>query len=93
MTEQTYRERICKNCGWVHFAISRQDAEAEVASFNAFYDTAGDETRAMYSDRSTIDKYMRCFSCGGPHTNFRDSTPDDTAGLGWTIQPILTEDP
>lgn len=35
--------RTCNNCGWVHFGVTREFAEAEVARFNAYFDALTQE--------------------------------------------------
>lgn len=81
--------RTCLNCGWVHFGVTRQNAEEAVASFNRFYDSAPQETQAMYGNKcATMESYTHCFRCGGPYTQFRD-TQDGDCPDGCTLQPIV----
>lgn len=81
--------RTCNSCGWVHFGMTREHAEMEVARFNAFYDEAEDKIKEMYGYRSAdIHSYEHCFRCSGSYTNFRDSRPGDCPD-GCTIQPII----
>ena len=80
----------CRNCGWVHFALTRAEAEAEVAEFNAFYHQQTQETKDNYGGRpSHIGKYEFCFVCS--KQDFYPSLPGD-APRGCTINPIIYED-
>jgi len=85
-------ERTCTRCGWVHFAVTRQHAEEEVASFNSFYDKADRKTQRAYGRRSSITLYERCGLCGGPYTDFRESREGDCP-RGCTLSPIIYEPP
>lgn len=78
----------CSNCGWVHFAVTRDYAEKQVAEFNVFFEQATEETKQSYGGhKATIEQYERCFSCGKSYTQM---TPNVTKKLnGQTIQPIL----
>jgi len=82
-------ERTCNRCGWVHVGVSRAEAESEVASFNAFFDAASQDTRHNFGNRrSSITDYERCFHCGGPYTDFRNAIDGDRPA-GCTLQPII----
>jgi hypothetical protein len=80
----------CLKCGWVHFAVTRQYAEDEIARFNAYYDTLPADKQQQFYDgqKSAISSYDTCGCCGGPYTNFRDSKPGDSPD-GCTLNPII----
>lgn len=83
----------CENCGWVSYAVTRQEAEEAVASFKAYYDgLTAKEQREYYgaSGPSTIEKDYRCQRCG--KTAFRrTSQADAVAAAGHTIGPVVWE--
>jgi hypothetical protein len=83
--------RTCNSCGWVHFGVTREFAEAEVAKFNAYFDTLTEEKReACYGNiKSHIKNYEHCMVCGEPYTNFRDGVEGDCP-YGCTLNPIIT---
>lgn len=84
------QERACLACGWVHFGVSREYAESEVARFNAFYEKADAETKACYGGPSSISNYEHCMRCGGSWTNFREAREGDCPD-GCTLNPIICE--
>lgn len=86
--------RICKECKWVAFAVSRKYAEKEVKQFNKYYDSLTKEQQESYygSKKSSIRQYERCFFCGGCFHNFRQySIRRDKDISGRTLQPIIWE--
>ena len=84
--------RTCNNCGWVHFGVTREFAETEVAKFNAYFDgLSGEKQQDYYGGRkSSIRQYEKCFFCGGSYENFRPFVDGDCP-TGCTIQPIIYE--
>ena len=89
MHNVTYR--TCGRCGWVHFGMSRKDAEEDVRRFNHFFDSETDEVREMYGNkRSEIRNYERCFFCHAPFTCFKPFKEGDCPD-GVTMQPIIDE--
>lgn len=82
--------QTCNQCGRVAFGVTRAFAEAEVAKFNAFYESAAPEVRKCYSGPSSIAHYECCRQCGDGHTNFHDSVEGDCP-RGCTIGPIIVE--
>lgn len=84
--------RTCLKCGWVHFGVTREDAEANVESFNRYYDRLPSEEQEQWygGHCSTIEQYEKCFCCGGDWKNFRDEVEGDCP-IGCTIQPIIYE--
>ena len=97
------RNVTCKKCGWVHFSMSRAEAQENVDSFNRYFDSLPYETqkanyggitfvddKPVYGEprKSSIESYERCFNCRGPYTNFRPSVDGDCPN-GCTIQPII----
>jgi|GEM_PF-2178260 len=81
-TKMSYKEFKCPKCGWVHAAISRAEAEAQVASANE-YDAAGGRPQT-----NSIEHYLRCFRCGAPTSGFVPAAPGD-APTGSTIQGVV----
>ena len=84
---------ICRECGWVHFAVSRAYVEAEIQSLKTFLENANEETRKRYREnvRDPWAGYMSCFRCGNPYSNFREARPEEIP-KGSTLQPILTDE-
>lgn len=84
----------CKNCGWVHFGVSKQHVNDWNIRWIELCKTQPEEWLQSFGIKNRIppsDKiYYQCFFCGGPHTNFRESKPGDCPE-GCTIQPILDE--
>ena len=79
----------CKNCGWVHVACSRTDAEKEVRSFNEYFDTLSPKKRLDYGNKhASIKSYEHCFRCGGSYNNFRAFKSGDCPD-GCTLQSII----
>lgn len=93
----------CLNCGWVHFAYNRQQAESAILRFNTYFDSLPYQKQKEYyggikfvdgkmaygePQKSSMDRYVRCMQCGGSYTNFRD-TIDGDCPSGCTINPIL----
>lgn len=85
---RAHQMRTCGQCGWVHFGITRKDAEAEVARFNAFYDASSPEAQSHYSGRSSMGNYDKCFRCGAPAICMQPYRQGDCPE-GCTIGPIL----
>ena len=72
--------------------LTREYAQAEVDSFNVYYDTLTPEQQQEYygGKRSSIKNYERCFHCGQTDGDFRPSKDDDCP-RGCTIQPTIYE--
>lgn len=85
-------ERTCNKCGWVHFAVTREHATAEVARFNEYFDKLTPKEQQDYYGgyKSSIEHYEQCSRCGGSHIDFRDAREGD-CGPGHTIGPIIHE--
>lgn len=81
----------CESCGWVHFVMSRADAESSVEQFNKYFDSLDEATQNEFygGKRAGIDAYESCFCCRG--TKFRDYRDGDCP-VGVTLNPIITED-
>lgn len=80
----------CTKCGWVHFAVTRAFAEAEVERFNTYFATLTKEEQDLYysGEGSSIKSYEHCNLCSGK--DFRPSQPDDCPD-GCTIGPVIYE--
>jgi hypothetical protein len=85
--------RTCNKCDWVHFAVSRADAESEVARFNAYFDSLPKEKQELYygGKNSSIEEYERCLACGNSYKDFRPAKHGDCPS-GCTLNPIISED-
>lgn len=79
----------CKHCGWQHFAVSRKYAEAEVKSFNEYYDSLDSKVQnEFYGGRkSSINNYENCNLCNKP----ADMVAPTKELYGNTIGPIIWE--
>lgn len=84
--------RTCLSCGWVHFGVTRQYAEDQVARFNEYFSTLSPEVQQSFygGHGATLDDYLRCGLCSGSFTNFRDAVEGDCPD-GCTIGPIIHE--
>ena len=92
----------CKNCGWVHFAVSRDYIKKQTKEFAAFWNNSSIKTKLLYmplgtkesdlperyNEQKHSERYLRCFKCGDSYKNFRKSKEKDSP-VGCTIQPIL----
>lgn len=84
----------CNKCGWVHFQVSRNHAEAEYKRFNEYYDALSKQEQEDYygGHGSSIKNYEHCHGiCGGSYKNFRDSKEGDCPN-GVTMNPIIDRD-
>lgn len=75
----------CSQCGWVHVAISRADAEEQVASVNLWLASSHEN-----SPPASMDQYLHCFRCGAPFSYFVLALPGD-APSGATLQACVLE--
>lgn len=82
-----HTERTCLNCGWVHFAITREEAIAQMEEFNRWLSNQPTEVQKNYAMPRDPRK---CFCCQGSYKNFRASKPND-APLGCTLQGIVID--
>lgn len=78
----------CNKCKWVHFVVSRNHAEDEVAKFNLFYNGLSDGRKENYNGPSKIENYEGCMLCGNNYKNFIDAEEKDVP-MGATLNPIL----
>lgn len=62
----------CNQCKRVHFSVSREFANEEMARVNAYLDSLSDRT-----DYVTISEYEQCRRCGNLYKNFRIAQPED----------------
>lgn len=82
----------CKKCGWVHMAMTQDQAVQAIDRFNAYFDTLTPEEQQDFygGKKSSIQDYMRCHRCG--NKDFRPYKEGD-APDGVTIGPIIWENP
>jgi hypothetical protein len=79
----------CVNCGWVHMAYTRDEAQREVSTFIDWYVHQSDKVRALYGGAGpSVKDYEGCDRCGG--RVFRPAKPGD-APNGCTIGPVIYE--
>lgn len=84
----------CLQCGWVHFAVTREHAIQEVIKFNKYYDTLAPEQQQDYygGKGSSIASYEGCFLCGVKTPGFRPYKEGDCPN-GVTMQPVIWAPP
>lgn len=82
----------CLNCGWVHFQVSRKQAENEIKRFNEYFEALPMQQQEDFygGKESSIYQYEHCFSCGGSYKNFRDYRTGDCPD-GCTLQSIINK--
>jgi hypothetical protein len=81
-------EVTCVTCGWVSYAVSRAEAETEVARMRAYLATLSEQDRRGWSSEGpSVEKYV-CRSCGG--TDFRPARAEDCPD-GATTNPVVWE--
>lgn len=80
----------CTKCGWIHFGLSRFEAQTEVMKFNTYYHKLSKEQQQSYygGKESSIDSYEKCFRCGSSHEN-AVIAQDSEVPQGSTIQPLI----
>lgn len=79
----------CNECGWVHFAISREHALEEVASFNKYYSTlTKKEQKEFYGGKSSSIGYYEHCRCGNTYKDFRKAKAGDVPHA-CTVSPII----
>ena len=79
----------CNKCGWVHMGVSRAYAEAEVKSFNDYFNALSIRHQAYYNGHlSCISNYETCDCCGNHWKDFRQAKDGDCPD-GCTIGPII----
>ena len=84
----------CRECGWVHKAVTREFAVGAVATFSRYFGTLTEEQkRDYYNNRpATILDYEMCARCGEPYQNMRPYQDGDIPpGYAVTINPIIKE--
>lgn len=86
-------EYQCNKCGWVHFGVTREEAEAQVNEFNTYFDSLSwDQQLDNYGGkRSAISSYEHCFACGNVYTDFRPAV-HEAAPIGCTLGPIIVDE-
>lgn len=81
-------EVTCLSCGWVSYAVSRMEAESEVASMRRYLATLSPvDRRGWAPEGPSLDKYV-CQECGG--RAFRPAQPGDCPD-GATTNPVIWE--
>jgi ribosomal protein S14 len=82
---------VCKECGWIHFVVSKKAATAEVRKFNEYYDSLSPDDQENYygGKKASLAAYKRCFFCGTSHKNTRELRPLDHLPTGSTVQSIM----
>lgn len=81
-------EVTCTACGWVSYAVTRAEAESEVARMTAYLATLSPADRRGWSPEGpSVSKYV-CMGCGG--AEFRPALPEDCPD-GATTNPVIWE--
>ncbi|MFM9433515.1 hypothetical protein ACFDR9_000556 [Janthinobacterium sp. CG_23.3] len=79
----------CPSCGWVHVAISLEDAEVQVRQAEAFYVVAGKiDHVTMRGPTAYLEGYKRCYKCGATAGDFVPAVPGD-APDGCTLHAVI----
>jgi hypothetical protein len=78
----------CLRCRRVSFAVTKAEAEREIAEFNAYYASLSEEKKASYGGPSSLDQY-RCLRCHG--SEFRPARDGDCPD-GVTINPVVCDE-
>ncbi len=84
--------RKCSSCGWIHFGVSRDDAEETIREFNKMYATLDENERIeLYGGQpANLAAYLYCVNC---HASYKDmvllENHDWKRMRGKTLQPIL----
>jgi hypothetical protein len=76
----------CSACAWVHFQMSRADAQASIDNSNAYADSKGEPRSA------SMENYLSCFRCGAASSTFVSAQPGDAPMLS-TLQPVVIPEP
>jgi hypothetical protein len=85
----THPESVtCLRCGWVSFAVTKAEAEREIAEFNAYFASLPEEQKARYTGPSSLDQY-RCIGCEG--SEFRQARDGDCPD-GVTLNPVVCDE-
>lgn len=74
---------VCTECGWTHFAVTREYAEEEVKSFNTYYEGLDARSASFFGGPSSIEDYETCH-CGNKEFKQGNTAPD-----GSTIGPVI----
>jgi ribosomal protein L37E len=82
----------CRRCGWVHFAVTRAEVEAEVAEFNFFYARLTPAQRDAHRAPLSLASYEQCRRCKAPHHLARPVAAK-MVPLGVTLLPLLFPQP
>jgi predicted nucleic-acid-binding Zn-ribbon protein len=80
----------CAKCGEVYNVISRAQAEAQVKSFNDYFDTLKPEQQnILYKGvKDSVEKYERC---GGPLCGSTQWQMGGVPATGATLRSIIIE--
>lgn len=80
-------EVTCTECGWVSYAVTRAEAESEVASMTRYLATlSAADRRGWAPEGATLSSYV-C-QCGG--SDFRPARAEDCPD-GVTVNPVVWE--
>lgn len=82
-------EVTCVACGWVSYAVTRAEAESEVARMNAYLATLSPAARRGWSPEGASVATYVCLNCGG--AEFRPALPEDCPD-GATVNPVIWEE-
>ena len=81
-------EVTCLNCGWVSYAVTRAEAEVEVARMNRYLATLSEQDRRGWRPEGASTTTYVCMNCGG--REFRPARAEDCPD-GATTNPVIWE--
>ena len=84
---------VHKDCGTIHFPVTRSHALSEVRAFNKYVRTLSkEEHREIYGGRvSRLVNYRTCRGCGAVDPELQEVADGDTP-RGITVSPIVYEE-
>lgn len=81
-------EVTCTACGWVSYAVTRDEAESEVVRMRAYLATLSPTDRRGWSEEGpSVSKYV-CQNCAG--STFRPARAEDCPD-GATVNAVIWE--
>jgi hypothetical protein len=85
-----YNYRLCKQCKWVYFGVTKKYALSESRKFNEYFLSLNEkQQREYYSGKGNhIENYVNCYVCGNHWTNFRKAKNSEIPN-GSTVSPII----
>lgn len=94
---------ICNKCNWVHFPITRKEAEEQAKSFGDYINSQSPEikehfglgilskSKKEWNFKEHVSSSEKCFRCGNDYHDFHEETEKDLIPKGSTIQGIIKD--